>query len=140
MCFAAACVCFTIKILFNITEAARLWAVDERVHMLHPILGNKHQKIPRLWRVVFFFCPPAFISSFSCAAAGEQPDVALPCHVSEVLAHLLQSSPRGLLHVDSGPQHVVERGQEVMTDVQGKLLNGLHLSDREWAGLLLMIC
>lgn len=46
-----------------------------------------------------------------------------------MLAHLLQSPPGGLLHVDSGPQHVVEGGQEVMADVQGELLDGLHLSD-----------
>lgn len=50
--------------------------------------------------------------------------------MSEMFAHLLQSSPRGLFHVHSGPQHVIERGQEVMTDVKGKLLNGLYLSDR----------
>lgn len=46
-----------------------------------------------------------------------------------MLAHLLQSPPGGLLHVDSGPQHVAEGGQEVMADVQGELLDGLHLSD-----------
>lgn len=74
-----------------------------------------------------FFCSADLRLS---AAAGEQLDVALSCHVFEGLAHLLQSPPRGLLHVDSGPQHVLERGQEVVTDVQGKLLNGLHLSDR----------
>lgn len=47
--------------------------------------------------------------------------------VIEMFAHLLQFSPRGLFHVNFGPQHVVKRSQEVMTDVKGKLLNGLHL-------------
>lgn len=68
MCFAAACVCFTVKILFNITEAARLWAVDERVHMLRPILGNIHQKISRLSRVFFLFLRTCIYQQLHCAA------------------------------------------------------------------------
>lgn len=84
---------------------------------------------------VGFFSFYLHVLAANCAtpvwdAAGDQLEFALSCHIFEVFAHLLQFSPRGLLHVDSGPQHVVERSQEVMTDVQGKLLNGLHLSDR----------
>lgn len=47
--------------------------------------------------------------------------------VIQTVFYLFQPSPRSLLHVDSSPQNMVERGQEVMTDVQGKLLNGLYL-------------
>lgn len=42
--------------------------------------------------------------------------------------YLLQPSPWSLLHVNFGPQHMVERGQEMITDIQGKLLNGLDLN------------
>lgn len=42
--------------------------------------------------------------------------------------HLLQPPPWSLLHVNFGPQHMVERGQEVMTDIQGELLNALYLN------------
>lgn len=41
--------------------------------------------------------------------------------------YLLQPSPWSLLHVNLGPQHMVERGQEMMTDIQGKLLDVLNL-------------
>ncbi len=42
--------------------------------------------------------------------------------------YLLQPPPWSLLHVNFDPQHMVERGQEVMTDIQGELLNGLYLN------------
>lgn len=44
--------------------------------------------------------------------------------------YLLQPSPWSLLHVNLGPQHMVERGQEMMTDIQGELLNGFHLDTK----------
>lgn len=130
------CNCLTIKILFNITEVARLWIRDEGVNVLCPILWNSvGENTACLWRS--FSCLSALTSNLtatpqqctSVLSAGEHSDVALKRHIFEMFAHLLQSSPRGLFHVNSGPYHVVERGQEVMTDVKGKLLNGLHLSD-----------
>lgn len=41
MCFAVVCV-LTVDILFNVTEVARLWAVDERVHVLRPVLWKRN--------------------------------------------------------------------------------------------------
>lgn len=116
------CVCLTIKILFNIAEVARLWAVDERVSMLCPILWHNSDSVDENACLCRGFSQP------NCHSE-EHPDVALWCHASEMFAYLFQSFPRGLFHVNSGPQHVVEGCQEVMTDVKGELLNGLHLSD-----------
>lgn len=41
MCFAVVCV-LTVHILFHVTEVARLWAVDERVHVLRPVLWKRN--------------------------------------------------------------------------------------------------
>lgn len=52
------CNCLTIKILFNITEVAPLWIVDEGVNVLCPILWNSvGENTACLWR------------SFSCLSA-----------------------------------------------------------------------
>lgn len=121
LCCAVMWFYVTIKILFNVTEVARLWAVDERMSVLCPVLGNGKHKWQRGWH-------SAFASSARlCSHSGEQPDAA----IFELVAHLLQSFPWRLLNVNSGPQHVVEGGQEVVTYVQGKLLNGLHLSGQD---------
>lgn len=44
--------------------------------------------------------------------------------------YLVQPFPWCLLHVNLDPQHVVERGQEMVTKIQRKLLNGLYLNTK----------
>ena len=44
--------------------------------------------------------------------------------------YLLQLAPGSLLHVNCDTQHVVERGEEVMTDIQGELLDAFDLIGR----------
>lgn len=47
-----------MEVLLNITEVAGLWAADEGVSVLRPVLGNKHDSLDEACRVIF--CLHAF--------------------------------------------------------------------------------